>query len=71
MELVVKNPPANAGDMRHGFDSWARQHGNPVQDSCLEDPMDRGAWWATDHVVTQSDTTERPGTHAGGRMVAT
>ena len=33
-------------------------HGNPLQDSCLENPMDRGAWWATVHGVTESDTTE-------------
>ena len=31
-------------------------HGNPLQYSCLEDPMDRGAWWATVHGVTESQT---------------
>ena len=31
-------------------------HGNPLQDSCLENPMDRGAWWATVHRVAQSRT---------------
>ena len=31
-------------------------HGNPLQYSCLENPMDRGAWWATVHRVTQSQT---------------
>ena len=31
-------------------------HGNPLQDSCLEIPMDRGAWWATVHGVTKSWT---------------
>ena len=31
-------------------------HGNPLQYSCLEDPMDRGAWWATDHGVAKSWT---------------
>ena len=50
---VVKNSPANAGDTRdvgssHG---WGRSpgggNGNPLQDSCLENPMNRGAWWAT------------------------
>ena len=33
-------------------------HGNPFQYSCLENPMDRGAWWATVRRVTQSDMTE-------------
>ena len=31
-------------------------HGNPLQYSCLENPMDRGAWWATVHSVTMSQT---------------
>ena len=53
MVLVVKNLPANAGDIRHvglipGLGrSPGGGHGNPLQDSCLENPMDRGAWWAT------------------------
>ena len=33
-------------------------HGNPLQYSCLEDPMDRGAWWVTVHRVTESEMTE-------------
>ena len=33
-------------------------HGNPLQYSCLKNPMDRGTWWATVHRVTESDTTE-------------
>ena len=55
MALVVKNLPANAGDIRDtGSIPGSRRfpgggHGNPLQDSCLEDPMDRGAWWTTVH----------------------
>ena len=65
MTLVVKNPPANAGEERDL--SWIPGSGrspgirnsNPLQDSCLENPMDRGAWWATVHkVAKESDTTE-------------
>ena len=46
---------------RDGFDSWLGRspgggHGNPLQYSCLENPMDRGAWWATVDGVTKSQT---------------
>ena len=42
---------------RHGCDPWVRGgHGNPVQYSCLENHMDRGAWWATVHRVTKNQT---------------
>ena len=56
---VVKNPPANAGDIRDsgsipGF--LGGGHGNPPQDSCMENPMDKGAWWATVHGVEKSQT---------------
>ena len=60
--LVVKNPPANAGDVRDTGSipgsgrSPAGRHGNLFQYSCLENPMARGAWWATVHRVTQSQT---------------
>ena len=53
--LVVRNPPANAGDARHvglipgSAGSPGEGNGNPLQYSCLENPMDRGAWWATVH----------------------
>ena len=53
--LVVKNLPANAGDARDmGLIPGSRKplggvNGNPLQYSCLENPMDRGAWWATVH----------------------
>ena len=62
MALVVRNPTANAGDLRDMGSiprwkiPWRRGHGNPLQYSCLENPMDRGAWWATVHGVTQSQT---------------
>ena len=43
---MVKNPPANAGDMGSisGSRSPGEENGNPLQYSRLEDPMDRGAW---------------------------
>ena len=50
---------ANAGDLGliPGLGrSSGGGHGNPLQDSCLENPMDRGAWWATVHVLTKSQT---------------
>ena len=59
---MVKNPPANAGDIRDTGSilgsgrSPAGGHGNLLQYSCLENPMDRRAWWATGHRVTQSQT---------------
>ena len=62
MARVVKNLPENAGDMGSipgSGRSAEGGHGNPLQSSCLENPMDRGAWWATVHRVTQSDTTEQ------------
>ena len=60
MALVVKNLPANGGDVRDtgsilgSEGSPGGEHGNPLQYSCLENPMDRGAWWATVHGVTKS-----------------
>ena len=56
---VVKNPPANAGDIRNknliaGLGrSPAGGLGQPLQDCCLENPMDRGTWWATVHSVAK------------------
>ena len=58
--LVVKNLPASAEDIKsRGFDPWVGQipgagNGNPLQYSCLENPMDRGAWRATVHGVAMS-----------------
>ena len=59
---MIKNPPANAGDMSSipGLGrSPGEGHGNPLQYPCLENPKDRGAWQATVHGVTkESDTVE-------------
>ena len=62
MALVVKNPPANTGDIRDvglipGLGNLpGGGHGNPLQYSCLENSTDRGAWKATVHGVTKSQT---------------
>ena len=60
--LVVKNLPANAGDLRDtclipGLGRSPREvNGNPLQYFCQENPMDRGAWQATVHRVAKSQT---------------
>ena len=54
--LVVKNLPANAGSIPGSGRSHGGGHDNPLQNSCLENAMDRGAWWATVHGVTKSRT---------------
>ena len=62
MVRVVKNLPANAGDVRDSGlipglgSSPGEGNGNPLQYSCLENPMDRGAWRATVHGVAQNRT---------------
>ena len=62
--LVVKNPPANAGDVRDSSSvpgsgrSSGGGHGNPLQYSCLGNLMIRGVWQAIDHRVAESDMTE-------------
>ena len=66
MAQTVKNPPANSGDLG-SIPGLGRSpgggHGNTLQRSCLENPVDRGAWRATVHVVakslrTKNNTTE-------------
>ena len=55
-DSVVKNPPANAGDIGLILGSGRSPrvgNGNPHQHSCLENPMDRGAWRATVHEVAK------------------
>ena len=58
----VKNPPADAEDVRDtgsipGSErSPGEEHGNPLQYSCLESLMDRGAWWAMVHGVAKGRT---------------
>ena len=67
---MVKNQPVNAGDRvwggglgGRGLNPGLRRssgggNGNTLQYSCLENPMDRGAWWGTVHGVAESDITE-------------
>ena len=62
MALVIKKPPANAGDIGDlgSVTGLGRSpgggHGNPLLYSCLENPMDRGAWQATVHRVAKNQT---------------
>ena len=72
MALVLKNLPGSAGDKSNtGFiPGWGRSpgggHGNPLQYSCLENPMDRGAWRAAVHRVAKSQTQlKRLSMHVG------
>ena len=60
---MVKNPPAHAGDIRDegsiprlGRSPTGEGNGNPLQYSCLENSMFRGAWWAVVHRVAKSQT---------------
>ena len=68
--LVVKNPPANAGDIRDSGSipglgrSPGVGNGNPLHYSYLENSMDRGAWWAAVHEVSNElDMTEQLSLH--------
>ena len=59
---MIKNSPANAGDVGLILGperSHGEGNGNTLQYSCMENPVDRGAWWATVHgVAKESDMTE-------------
>ena len=74
---MVKNPSANAGDLRDvgSIPGWGRSpgggHDNPHQYSCLENPMDRGAWRATVHRVAKRDTRLSDLAHTPGPKVST
>ena len=63
-EVIVKNPPASAGDIRDAGSmpgsgrSPGEGNGNPLQYSCLENLIDRGAWWAAVRRVPESVMTE-------------
>ena len=66
---VVKNPPTNAGHARDSGSipglgrSAGTGNGNPLPCSCLENQVDRGAWWATVHGVVKSRTRLSSHTH--------
>ena len=68
---MVRNLPADAGDIRDvgsipGLGRFpGGGNGNPLQYSCLENPMDRRAWQATVHRVAESDMTKQLSMHAG------
>jgi len=55
-DSVVKNPPAMQKPQEMRVQILGGEHGNPLQYSCLENLMDRGAWWATVPRVTKSQT---------------
>ena len=72
--LVVKSLPASTGDIRD-MGSIPRLgsspeggHGNPLQYSCLENLMNKGAWWATVHGVAQSQTRLKRLSRSSGKM---
>ena len=66
---MVKNLPANAGDIRDV--AWIPEsgrspgggHGNPLQYSCLEKPMDRGAWWLQSSITKSWTRLKQLSTH--------
>ena len=76
MALLVKNPSADVGDKTDmslipGLGrSPGGRNGNPLQYSCLENPMERGAWWATVHgAVKELDTTEQLNNNSQAQVI--
>ena len=71
----VKNPPTNAGDAGdtglapESGRSPGAGNGDPLQCSCLENPMDRGAWWATVHRVAKRQTRMGMNTGMNGFLI--
>ena len=68
-----KEPACQSRCKRLGFDPWVgkmpwRRAGQPLQYFCLENPMDRGAWWVTDHGVAKSQTPLKQ-QHAGNKKI--
>ena len=74
MALVVKNMPANSEDVRDvgsisgSGRSPGEGHDNPLQYFCLENPMDKEAWWTTVHGVSQSQTQLKQLSYMGKSM---
>ena len=60
---VKKDPPANEGSVPGSERSPGGVHGNPLQNSGLESPMDRGVWQGTVNEAAESDMTERLSTY--------
>ena len=56
---MVKNLPAMQGSISGSESSPGEGNGSPLQYSCLENAMDRGAWWATAHGLSKSQTRLR------------
>ena len=69
----MKSPADDAGGVRRGFSPRVEQFSaggrdGPLQHSCLEKPLDRGAWWAAVHGATKSDPTEATARRPTGQL---